>query len=77
MDMTGNTYIDVGNPTQGANHVRFRDVVTGMQGKSQGCDTSSRLNGSRVVEPRGDSTEVCLHNQRDDDNREENAVLEG
>ena len=28
------TYVYVGNPAQGANHRRFRDVVTGVQGQS-------------------------------------------
>ena len=71
MDMTRDTYVDVSNPTQGPNHVRFRNVVTGIQGESQEGDTGSRLSGSRIVEPRGNGTEVCLHNERDDDNEEE------
>ena len=33
-------YIDISNPPQGLNHVRFRNVKTGVQIQSQESDTS-------------------------------------
>ena len=34
----GSTYIDVGYPAQGTDHVRFRDAVTGVQGQDRDKD---------------------------------------
>ena len=61
---------------QGADHVRFGDVVAGVQGQDQEADTSNRLGGGRVTKPCSDGAEVCLHNQGDNDNeKEEDAIL--
>ena len=62
---------------QGADHVWFGDVVTGVQGQNQEGDTSDRLSGSRISEPCGDGAEIRLHDQSDgDDKKEEDATLE-
>ena len=71
------TYVDVGDPPHGTDHVRFRNVVTGVYDHNQEGNTSSRLSGSWVAEHCGDRTEERLHDQRDGDNdKEEDATLE-
>ena len=70
VNVTSDTYVDVGNPMQGADHVRFRDVVICMI-KS---DTSNCLSRRWIAKPRGNDAEVHLHNQRIDEDDEEKDV---
>ena len=71
------THIDVGDPPQGANHVWFRNVETGIQIQNQEGDTSSCLSRSRVGEPCSKSTEARLHSQSgDENNKEEDSITE-
>ena len=70
VNATVDAYVDVGDPLQGTDHVPLRDVVTGVQVKSQEGNTSNRLSGSWSAERCGNGTEVCLHYQSGGDNEE-------
>ena len=41
VNVEGSTYVDVGNPMQGTDHVWLGDVVTGVQSQNQEGDTGN------------------------------------